>query len=290
MQSRRMTNRLFISLFLAIAGLTCLSGVVSGSTAQSDDLWRQFDPDSVLSVDHTKWDALLSRYLVIGEDGINRFRYGAVTPDDRALLDSYIAELETRNVAGLNRNEQFAYWANLYNAVTIRLIVDNYPVKSIRVIKSGPFSPGPWKMKLITVMGQEISLDTIEHDILRAQWQDPRVHYAVNCASIGCPNLLDRAFRANTLERMLDAGARAYINHPRGVRVDQGQLKVSSIYKWFKEDFGGTQTGIIEHLKQYADDALAAQIDQQSTISDYDYDWSLNDIMAVPAAKSAPSY
>lgn len=288
MQSRIMTSQVFISLFLAIAGLTSMSGAVSSAAAA--DLWRQFDGNSAISLDHTKWDTLLSRYLVIGEDGINRFRYGAVTTEDRALLHSYIVELETTNVAGLNRNEQFAYWANLYNAVTIRLIVDNYPVKSIRDIKSGPFSSGPWKMKLITVMGQEISLDSIEHDILRAQWQDPRVHYALNCASIGCPNLADRAFRPDTLEQTLDANARAYINHPRGVWLDQGQLKVSSIYDWFEEDFGDTQTGIIDHLKQYADKKLAVQLDQQSTISDFDYDWSLNDAIAHPALKSAPSY
>ncbi len=288
MQSRRMTSRVFISLFLAMAGLTSMSGAVSSAAAA--DLWRQFDGNSAISLDHTKWDTLLSRYLVIGEDGINRFRYGAVTPEDRALLHSYIVELETTNVAGLNRNEQFAYWVNLYNAVTISLIVDNYPVKSIRDIKSGPFSSGPWKMKLITVMGQEISLDSIEHDILRAQWQDPRVHYALNCASIGCPNLVGRAYRPDTLEQTLDANARAYINHPRGVWLDQGQLKVSSIYDWFEEDFGNTQTGIIDHLKQYADKKLAAQLDQQSTISDFDYDWSLNDAIAHPALKSAPSY
>jgi hypothetical protein len=124
-----------------------------------------------------------------------------------------------------------------------------------------------------------MSLDDIEHGALRAEYRDPRIHYAVNCASVGCPNLLDRPWRASTLDADLDAAARAYVNHPRGVAVrPDGTLQVSSLYKWYDEDFGASDAGIIEHLRQNADEPLAAQLAGDVRITADAYDWALNDI------------
>ena len=183
--------------------------------------------------------------------------------------------MEAVDPTALNYNEAFAYWANLYNAVTIDVVLDHYPVKSILRIMSG-LRPGPWKRKLVTVNGERLSLDNIEHDILRVHFKDPRVHYAVNCASYGCPNLAEKAFTGGNLEEMLDAGARDYINHPRGVSIVDGRVTASSIYKWFQEDFGGSKTGVIEHMKLYASPELKAQLDDVFTINKFEYDWSLN--------------
>jgi hypothetical protein len=131
----------------------------------------------------------------------------------------------------------------------------------------------------VSVEGRQLSLDDIEHGIMRPTFADPRVHYAVNCAAIGCPNLAPRAWRAETLDRDLDGAARAFINHPRGVmgRPD-GSLRVSSIYKWFKEDFGGTDAGIIAHLRRYAGPVLLAKLTADARIFDDHYDWALNDV------------
>jgi len=226
---------------------------------------------------HAAWSALLDAYVRPGSDGLNRFDYGALkaNPADRAALTGYIESFAAFDFDALPRDDAFAAWANLYNALTVEHILSRYPVDSIR---DGYFI-GPWKEVTTLAGGQEVSLDAIEHDILRVQWDDPRVHYAVNCASVGCPNLRTEAWNGDTLDADLDAAARAYVNDPRGVTVrDDGQLRVSRIYKWFREDFGGSDAGVIAHLSRHADDELRAVIEAGARIRGHQYDWSLNDV------------
>jgi hypothetical protein len=230
------------------------------------------------------FDRLLGKYVVAKDDGVNRVDYAAWKGNqaDRNALNAYIKEFEKTAISKLPRQQQFAAWANLYNAVTVKVILDNYPVKSIRDIKSGlsldpaALAGGPWWNKYVTVEGKQLTLNNIEHDILRKQFRDPRVHYAVNCASYGCPNLLQKAWRAETLEADLDAAARAYVNHPRGALLMAGELEVSSIYVWFKSDFGNTDQGVIDHLKKYATPSLAAKLQGVTKIAGHDYSWALN--------------
>jgi len=225
---------------------------------------------------HAPWDRLLKTYVSAADDGVNRFEYKAVTSDDRAALQAYLKALEATQVSELPRDAQMAFWINLYNALTVEVVLEAYPVGSIREIKNGLFSIGPWGKELVTVEGRELSLNDIEHETLRKQWDDPRIHYAVNCASWSCPNLAARAYTAETLEAMLEEGARDYVNHPRGVWFDQGRLQVSSIYRWYKEDFGDTDEGVIAHLKIYAAPELKSKLDTVDHIAGTDYDWTLN--------------
>ena len=237
--------------------------------------WQQHDAASAASVDHRLWDDFLSANLV-AQGGIALIPYGDVSAADKQSLKRYIEMLSHTDVDLLNRAEQFAFWVNAYNALTVDLIIDEYPVKSIRDISGGLFSPGPWDDDIIRVAGETLTLNDIEHRILRPIWQDARVHYAVNCASIGCPNLAAVAFTAANADSLLDAGARDYINHPRGAAVRDGKLIVSSIYEWFGRDFGGSDASIIAHLKTYADDDLRADLESISNIADDQYDWNLN--------------
>lgn len=240
--------------------------------------WDQANPASTARVEHAVWDGLLARYVVPGSDGINRFRYAAVTGEDRQTLTADLDRLAGVLVRALNRAEQMAYWINLYNELTVKIVLDHYPVKSIHdiAISPGLFAAGPWGRKLITIEGQAVSLDDIEHRILRPIWRDPRVHYAVNCAALGCPNLARRAYDAQGLETMLEVAARAYVNHPRGSNVVDGKLVVSSIYIWFKDDFGGDDAGVIRHLERYAEPALARRLSLITQIDADHYDWRLN--------------
>ncbi len=240
--------------------------------------WEAHDPDSVQRIDHSTWAAFLDRYLSQGSDGINRIDYRAAM-NARAGLHGYMRELEAVPVSSLNRTEQFAYWVNLYNALTVATVLDHYPVETIRDIdiSSGLFSNGPWEATLVEVEAMPLTLDDIEHRILRPIWRDARVHYAVNCAALGCPNLYAEAFDADRLESQLDAAARSFVNHPRGARIEEGALYVSSIYDWFESDFGGSDAGVITHLKRYADPTLATQLESIDEIEDHDYDWALND-------------
>lgn len=278
----------FHAPFLAFA-LFAFAGCASAQTA----IERRFIPDAELAfpqftqsddqsadvIDNASWNTFLSRYLVAGEDGVNRVRYGAVTAEDRAMLDSYIAVLTAIDFTAYSSDEQLAAWINLYNAVTVMLILDHYPLKSIRKIKSGPFDfDGPWDDKRVTVAGEALSLNDIEHGIIRAVYDDPRIHYAVNCASIGCPNLRLSAYEGATLDDALDEQARAYINHPRGVAVDDsGRVTASKIYAWYREDFGETDADILEHIRQFAESALADALGDATRIDRHEYDWSLNE-------------
>ena len=124
----------------------------------------------------------------------------------------------------------------------------------------------------------ELSLDDIEHGIMRPTFNDPRVHYAVNCASVGCPNLGTEAFTGARLDEQLEAAARAYVNSRRGVALEGKRIVISSIYVWYKADFGGSDQGVLEHLRRYAAPALAQRLAELSSIRDHTYDWSLNDI------------
>lgn len=242
--------------------------------------WQDFEANSTVTVAHSAWTDFLDRYLVTKHpSGINRLRYAAVTIEDKKALDGYLVSLQGIAVSRLNRSEQKAYWINLYNALTVKTILDHYPVKSIRDIDISPgwFSDGPWDAKLLTIEGEEISLNDIEHRILRPIWQDNRVHYAVNCASLGCPNLQAQAFTAENTDDLLDQAARDYINHPRGMKVEGDNAILSSIYAWFQIDFGGNEEGVRQHLLKYAESDRAAYLKAGKVDFSYGYDWKLNE-------------
>lgn len=231
-------------------------------------------------VDHSAWQRLLDTYLTSHPSGINRFDYAALKADaeDTARLAGYLSALQALDPRHYRRAEQKAYWINFYNALTVQVVVDAYPVDSIRAIHQGwlPLS-GPWDDVHAKVAGQPLTLNNIEHGILRPIWRDNRIHYAVNCASYGCPNLSATAFTAANTETLLEAAARAYINHPRGVAfVDDDFLVLSSIYDWYAEDFGTGQTAVLSHLAQYAEPGLASRLRGFAGSIDYAYDWHLN--------------
>ncbi len=260
-----------ISVFLILfsLGIPAFSGDLS--------IFHETAPESGSGIiDHTKWSDLLSNYID-DREGLNYFRYGDVNEEDLYILEDYLEMLQSVRVTKLDSDEQFAYWINLYNALTIWVILEHYPVESIREISYGLLTKGPWKENLATVEGVDLSLDDIEHEILRPVFQDSRIHYAVNCASIGCPNLQSTAFTSNNLEDLLEHSAEQYINHPRGARIEDGELIVSSIYDWYEEDFGGSQESVIEHLLEYASRTLERQLDGFDEIDDYEYDWALNE-------------
>ncbi len=203
-----------MSLFQQPVNLRFFSGVALLAVfgAPQSDLWpkwQKHEPASSQKIDHSAWDTWLKKYLVAPHpSGIHRVRYGSVAPEDRKALKSYLEKLQSLQISQYNRAEQKAYWINLYNALTVEIVLSRYPVESIRDISISPglFSRGPWDAKLLTVEGEKLSLNDVEHRILRPIWQDARVHYGVNCASLGCPNLQPAGFHRR--EHGKSAGAR----------------------------------------------------------------------------------
>jgi hypothetical protein len=221
------------------------------------------------SVDNSLYAELLSDYVnqgVVDYQGFKR---------EEKKLDAYLDVLAAVDPEKLSRQDRFAFYINAYNAWTLKLILSGYPgVESIKDLGSFFFSP--WKKKICRINGKMLSLDEIEHDILRPAFKDPRVHFAVNCASKGCPKLISVPYEGDMLESQLNDVARAFINNPEKNYLKGNSLYVSSIFKWFAEDFNHD---IPAFFKKYADDELKKQLSEKSKdikVKYLDYDWSLN--------------
>jgi hypothetical protein len=236
-------------------------------------------PSAALRVDHGPFAAFLDRYRVVGADGIARLRYGDVDPADAARLERYLARLGEVDVDALDRDEQLAFWLNLFNAAVVDVVLAHYPVASMRDIDLDPRAAvhGPWTAAELEVDGVAFSLAAIADDILFTYWDDPRLHYALHRGSLGCPDLPAAPFEGRDIDARLDAAAIAYVNHPRGVAVEDGELVVSSLYRWFQDDFGGSERAVLRHLMAFAEPARAMRLQRFDAIDRDRYDWRLND-------------
>ncbi|MEM9331326.1 MAG: DUF547 domain-containing protein [Pseudomonadota bacterium] len=283
MRNRNFSGFSFILLLATILGLqnayaqSAFERAFVAKSKLASPVWTKHDPASTIEVDHAPWDAFLKKYLATDSKGVNRLAYKSVSSEDKKRLQDYLATLQATDVTTLNRNEQYAFWLNLYNAMTVNVALKHYPIKSILDIKSNVLDfKGPFNDKVASVKGQALTLDTIESGIVRPIWNDPRLHYAFNCAAVTCPNLSKVAFRGKTLNKQLDAAARSYINDPRGVVVSNGKVTASKIFFWYEEDFGGNEKGILTHIKKFAGPELKAALQGKTAIDSYEYDWSLN--------------
>ena len=264
-----------------LLGAALLAAACGPPTAEEIAGWDAGDESNTASIDHGAWQDILDAYVDPDPEGVNLFDYAALAANaaDAAKLAGYLEGLEAIDPRDYSRAEQMAYWINFYNALTVKVVLDDYPVDSIREIHEGvvPLT-GPWGDVHANVAGEDLTLDQIEHGILRPIWRDERIHYAVNCAAYGCPHLLETAFTAENTEALLEAGARDYVNNFRGVDVvDEDFVVLSSIYEWYTEDFGNTEESVIAHLREYADGELATFLETFDGAIEYDYNWDLNE-------------
>lgn len=225
---------------------------------------------SIETVDHSLFDALLKQHVL--PDG--NVDYQGFQKDE-ARLDSYLAVLEQAAPDTLSRNEKFAFYINAYNAWTVKLILSGYPgVKSIKDL--GGFFSSPWKKKIARINGKVMTLDDIEHAILRPEFKDPRVHFAINCASKSCPVLRPEAYVASRLDSQLDDATGNFLHDPQHNYLKGNDLYVSSIFKWFGEDFQNDIVGFfVRHARGKQKDDLIGK-KQGIKVRYLDYDWSLN--------------
>jgi hypothetical protein len=196
-----------------------------------------------------------------------------------APLDAYLdtlAAVPEPAFKAWDKKQQMAYLINLYNAATLKLVADHYPVKSIKDIGGGK---GPWKQPVVRLFGKQQTLDYIEHDLLRPKYKDPRVHFAVNCASIGCPALRAEAFQAAKLDAQMDEQARVFLRDSSKNRVDAKNktLHLSEIFEWFKGDFTSKSGTLEKYIATYVSDADRKSIQQGGlSVKNTKYDWNLN--------------
>ena len=235
-------------------------------------------PTQTEQVNYATYDQFLTKYWSKDASGIARVDYKAVGATDQADLASFIDQLQGIDPGNLARDDQLAYWINLYNAQTIRVVLDAYPVDSIREIKDGPLKIGPWNRKDVVVNGTALSLNDIEHHIIRPTFNEPRIHYALNCAATSCPNLAPQAWRGAGLDAALEAAELSYLADDRGISIGaDGRVTASKIYIWFREDFGANEREVLARLIRKSSDAKAAALRARGRIDRYEYDWSLNE-------------
>lgn len=208
-----------------------------------------------------------------------RVDYAALKKSPDAL-GAYLAALATvseKTFNGWEKNQRLAFLINLYNAATIKLVVDNYPLKSIKDI--GNFLKGPWDQPVVHLFGKTVTLNHIEHDIIRAEYGDPRAHFALVCASIGCPPLRAEAYDAARLDGQLDEQGRVFFATASKNRLDAkaGVLHLSPIFKWFKKDFTDKSGSVEKFVAPFFNEADRRAILSGGLVLEYtDYDWSLN--------------
>ncbi|MDY6991952.1 MAG: DUF547 domain-containing protein [Pseudomonadota bacterium] len=273
-------NRNKLAFIMAVLCLFSLRVLQAAPEAELIPFWNKSDENNEKQIDHSAWQTILEQYVHADHpSGVNLFNYQELKHNkaDQDTLEAYLTQLQALDPRSYTQAVQKAYWINLYNALTVDLIIEHYPVKSIKKI-GGLFSFGPWDESIATVAGQKLTLNNIEHGILRPIWQDNRIHYAVNCASYSCPNLAAQAYRADNTEQLLNQGAQAYVNHQRGVEfMDDDYLVLSSIYDWYQIDFGGSEAAVLKHLRQYAQPKRAQRLKHFDGSIDYEYDWRLNE-------------
>ena len=231
--------------------------------------------NSVFAFDHGQWDSLLKKNVVVLEQGkASQFRYAEV---DRKAFQSYLKTLSgvsEKEFKAWPREEQMAFLINAYNAFTVEKILTRYP--DIRSIWDfGKIFGNPFKDEFFTLLGRKMSLDGIEHGMLRKLWREPRVHYAVNCASIGCPMLREEAYVAARLGRQLEEQAVRFLSDGSRNRYRDGRLEVSKIFDWFKEDFEPRPAYFARYAKVLGVPGGAHVANLPLTF--LEYDWSLND-------------
>ena len=237
-------------------------------------LWQRlesFNPFSRESIDHRQWDHILKLYVRKDVNDVNLINYCRLRKEGKIVLDDYIGVLNKTPISLYSRNEQKAFWINLYNALTVQIITAYYPVNSILEI------PSAWNKKLAKVEGVDLSLNDIQYKILKPIWRDALIHYSINQGAIGSPNLLRIAFTGHNINQLIELNAHSYINSNHATKIINENLVVSKIYSWFKEDFGGTDQSIISHLKDYAEFELLEKLKEKNSIKNYKFDWSLND-------------
>nr|WP_295469407.1 DUF547 domain-containing protein [Mesorhizobium sp.] len=238
-----------------------------------------FAPTGTVALGHRRFDALLQRYVKPDGASYNRVDYRSFQQSGRSELAAYLDGLSAQDPTRLSGDEAHAYWINLYNAKTLDVVLKHYPVSSIRKIDlggGGLFRGGPWSKKIVRVAGTDLSLDDIEHRIVRPLFSEPLSHYGLNCASYSCPNLATRAYTGENLREVLAQSAHDYVNHPRGITVSAETITASKVYSWYAEDFGGTAR-LKTHWTAFAAPDLQARI-ADAEIRGYAYDWSLNDL------------
>lgn len=253
-----------------------VSGLLGSALLASGPLAAAASPLAELE---SRWTDLLARY-VVDERWVDYAGWHTHV-EQRAALHALVEDFARVDPTTLEPNAALAFWINLYNAVTVDLVLDHYPLRSIKDIDAG-FLGSPWKIERITVAGRALTLDAIEHEILRVEFSEPRIHFALNCASVGCPPLAKEAFASASLDEQLDAATARALRSPEWIdptgcegAYGTGRIRITKLFDWFADDFGG-ESKVREFVARYRPGDSFTLRNTRCALEYFDYDWTLN--------------
>jgi hypothetical protein len=261
---------------LLLASAVLLAGCFSNASVQSVEPDRPVTTPATF--DHSAFSSVLAE--VVDERGF--VDYAALAADP-APLDGYLARLAATDPSALSDDDRLAFWLNVYNAYTLKLVADNYPVASIRDVVKGLFLPlvnSPFRVDFVVVGGETMTLDDVEHGTIREAFDEPRIHFALVCAAVSCPPLRAEAYAGDRLDAQLDEQGRRFLTNPDKNRIpaDDETIRLSKIFDWFGGDFGDDDAALQAFLAPYFDGDVRDRLARGAYDVDFlSYDWSLND-------------
>lgn len=272
----------FFLIAALIGSVAAFAGLRNTGTADEHTVGRAVPAAQQVSmdgIDHTSWNALLQKY--VNDQGQVNYKAWKASQADSAALDAYLNHLSTASTTTeATAASQLAFWINAYNAVTVKGILQVYPTTSIRNHTAKVVGYNIWKDLLLIVGDNQISLDSMEHKVLR-KMGEPRIHFAIVCASHSCPRLLNQAYTADQLDEQLTLNTQNFFANAENFQYDAArqQFRLSSIMSWFGEDFGQNQAEQLATIAPYLPtrEAYNAAINNRVRVSYLEYDWSLNE-------------
>ncbi len=261
----------FVFIMLVLAFFLFQTSANAAPKAKEIKFWNDSEKLSQLAFDDSKWVSILETYVIKNHpSGVNRFDYQAVTDADKVKLNEFIDYMQQLDPRQLNKAWQKAYWLNLFNAALIQEVLESEPESSMREM-----GRGLWRSNRLYISMQKISLDDIEHGILRPIFNDPRVHFSLAAGTVGSASIPDVSFNGRNVEDLLESNTREFLNHDRGVMLSDRGVVLSSIFKWYVDDFGGDYESVKQFIIPYLSDSMARAL-SASNRARYNYDWSLN--------------
>jgi len=248
-------KNIFLIIMISVYTISCAS--VPGSDSKP--------------VNHQKWDRLLKKH--VDDKGMIDYK-GMIA--DSTELNAYLDVLSANhpNEKNWSKDEALAYWINAYNAFTVQLIIRNYPVKSIKDIAGGiPFVNTPWDIKFIEIEGRKYDLNNIEHGIIRKEFKEPRIHFALVCAAVSCPKLRNEAYIPEKLDAQLEEETRYFFNNPEKNRIGKDEIVLSKLLKWYWGDFSDVAEDRVTYVNRYS----TTKVNSDAEVDYMEYNWALNE-------------
>ena len=269
--------RKWVGCLIILVVLTVSGRAAAAVPMNQIDFWNDSEPSSLIDLDHSAFEDILKKYVATDHPSdISRFNYTAVTQADFAKLNEYLTYLQFMEPRQLTEAEAKAFWINLYNAATLKMVLEAFIDNgSVSKIKARGLPARRWRRDIVTIAQQDMSLEDIMNGVIRPMYKDPRVHYALFFCALGGPDMPTEVFKGDNNEELLSALETNYLQESRAVRVEGDQLVLSEIFKEYDTDFAQSQGALLEYLKSKVSEEVAGLIDTASKVR-YEYDTTVN--------------